>query len=253
MRALPPHPLPLLALLLGCQIPMDTGDSADTGDTADTAADSADTDPTDTGEHTGDTADTGAIDTADTGAVDTADTADTADTDSAGGTGGISGGDSSLDTADTAEPDTGTIRPSGPILIYAVRHAEKESDGEDPGLTEEGLARAEALAVLMHDEPLVAIYASELLRTQETVQPTADDHGLPVITDIDPEADLAEHILLNHGDDTVLHAGHSYTLPTLFESLGVTELPEDYDYGDLWIIEIDTDGAVTIEESHYGE
>ena len=236
----------LLAGLSGCVVPSDAADSGwtDTGAAhtglIDTGAhDSGETCVADTGVDTGEaSAETGVIDSApdsaETGGI--ADSADTADTG---------------DTGDTGEEPA--ILPSGPIVVYAVRHAEKDTEGDDPSLTEEGKARAEALAVLMHDEPLAAIYASELVRTQETVQPTADDHGLPVLCDIDPGGDLAEYILLNHGDETVLSAGHSYTLPDLIEALGVTELPDSYDYGDLWIIRIDVDGTATIEESRFGE
>ncbi len=157
--------------------------------------------------------------------------------------------DLGADSGDTAEA---RAKPTAPIVVYTTRHCEKD-DGDDPGLTEEGQARAEALAVLLTDAPLVATYASELRRTQETVQPTADDHGLDVQTDLDPEEELALHILLTHSGEALLHAGHSYTLATFMETLGVTELPDGFDYGDLWTITIDTDGVATWEESYYGE
>lgn len=173
-------------------------------------------------------------DTADTAGVDTADTTETADT--------------FLDTVPLPER-------TGPIIIYAVRHAEKESDSEDgdPGLTEEGQARAEALAVLMAPEPLAAIYATDLKRTQETVQPTADDHGLPVETTLDPEEELADWILHHHDNQTVLHAGHSYTLEDFFDALGATGYTEVDGYGQLWMLTIDVDWSVSVTESTYGE
>lgn len=157
--------------------------------------------------------------------------------------------------AETDSADTGPTL-TGPIVIYAVRHAEKDTDSEDPGdpgLTEEGLVRAEALVEVMAEVPLAAIYATEYRRTQETVAPTAAHHGLEVIIDYDPEEELAAHILATHADEVVLHAGHSNTLPDFMEALGVAELPDDYEYGDLWILHLDTDGSVTMEESHYGE
>lgn len=255
-----------LLLTVACQLPAgDTGLFAglDSGGGDSAGPHTGHTGRPDTGDtgH-GDTGDTGHTDTGrtDTGAIDSSSSdsslTDTSSSDSSHDTGGIAGGDSSsgVDTGSGLDTgDTGTILPSAPITLYAVRHAEKETDSDDPGLTEEGQARAEALAELMHEVPLDAIYATDLRRTQETVQPTADDHGLTVVTDIDAEEDLAAYILTNHGGDTLLHAGHSYTLPELFEALGVTEVPDDYDYGDLWIIQIDVDGSTTIEESHYGE
>lgn len=241
-----PARLLILLAAVGCVVPEDASDTgwADSGH-GETGLIDTSSDTHDTGA-TGDTADSCVVDTA----MDSADTGETGDTAETGDTGEIVETGETGDTFDTGEE---RILPSGPIRIYAVRHAEKESEGDDPGLTEEGLARADALAELLHDVHIDAVYASELIRTQQTVQPTADDHGLEVICDIDPEYDLAEYILLNHGDDTVLHAGHSYTLPNFMEQLGIEDLPDSYDYGDLWIIQVEVDGSVIVEESHFGE
>lgn len=151
------------------------------------------------------------------------------------------------------EPSTAIATLLEPITIYTVRHAEKESEGSDPGLTPEGLARAEALADLMNDVPLTDIYATTLTRTQETVAPTAERHNLPINIDFDPEDELAQHIRVANRGDTVLHAGHSYTLGGFMDALGVEELPDHFDYGDLWIITLMPNGEVRIVESHYGE
>jgi 2,3-bisphosphoglycerate-dependent phosphoglycerate mutase len=161
--------------------------------------------------------------------------------------------DSDSDTDADTDADTNPYIPHDPIRIYAVRHCEKDS-GDDPGLTKEGQARAEALAVLMHDISLDAIYATEYRRTQETVQPTADDHGMKVVTDIDPQDDLAEHIYATHPGQTVLHAGHSFTLEDFADALGVADGDlEVSGYGQLWIIDLVGDGTITVEESTFGE
>lgn len=198
---------------------MDTGDSG--GHTTETGG--QDQDSADTG-HTGDDSD-------DSGHTDTADSAAPAD------------------TADSSEP----VTPSGALVIYALRHAEKEDEGDDPGLTEEGAARALALVDVMHDVPLAAIYATDLARTQETVQPTAEDHGLETITDIDAETELADHLLATHAEQTVLHCGHSYTLPDLFDALGLDPEPDVDGYGQLWIVTIEADGTSSWVETRYGE
>lgn len=168
-----------------------------------------------------------------------------------------------LDSADSAAPgdsaapedsgEDGPVLPDAPLTVYATRHCEKETEGDDPGLTEEGHARAEALAVRMREVPLSAVYATEYRRTQETVQPTADEHGLEVQIDLDPEEALAEHLLATHGGEEVLHAGHSYTLLDFMDALGVAELPEDTEYGDLWTIVVDVDGTATIAAERYGD
>lgn len=171
---------------------------------------------------------------------------------------GSSSGDTAADTdhaADTAADsgDTAVVPRTAPIVVHAVRHAEKADEGDDPGLTEAGLARAEALAVVMADVPLAAIYATDLLRTQQTVAPTAADHGLDVVVDLDPEEELAAWLLAQHDGETVLHAGHSYTLSDFMMALGVADPPEIHGYGQLWTLTVDVDGAVEVEESFFGE
>lgn len=151
---------------------------------------------------------------------------------------------------DTVRDNSGAIL-TAPTVVYAVRHAEKDV-GEDPSLTEEGRERALALADRMDGVPLAAIYATDLRRTQETVAPTAERHNLPVRTDLDPGEELADTIRLLNRGQTVLHAGHSYTLGGFMDALGVQDLPDSYDYGDLWIITLNPNGEVAIEESHYG-
>ncbi len=138
------------------------------------------------------------------------------------------------------------------ITVYAVRHAEKEDEGDDPGLTAAGVARAEALATLLAPVPLDGVFATDLLRTQLTVQPTADDHGLPVITDVDAEDDLAPLLLAAPRDSVFLHAGHTYTLPDFFEALGADPVPEVDGYGQLWIIRAAAGAHATVEETTYG-
>jgi 2,3-bisphosphoglycerate-dependent phosphoglycerate mutase len=222
--------LPLSLLLGACR----SSPAASDVDGADSASDPTTADPADTAATT-DTADTqGSADTGDTGGSTGTDTGDTA-------------------TTDTFDQDL-DIELSAPITVYAVRHCEKEDteDDDDPGLTEEGQARAEALAVLMAGEPLKGIYATDKRRTQQTVQPTADDHGLEVVTDIEPEAALPAHILATHAGQTLLHAGHSYTLPDFMEAFEIEDFDVD-DYGQLWTLTIAVDGVVTISESTFGE
>jgi len=181
-----------------------------------------------------------AADTGDTGPLDeTADTGDSADT--------AAGLPCVLPPA--AEVDTAA---GPPTVVYAVRHAEKGT-GDDPGLTAEGLARADALVGLLHEVPLAAVYATDLVRTQQTVAPTAADHGLTVVIDYDPEEELAAHILLENAGTSVLHAGHSYTLDDFMEALGVADPPSTSDYGDVWILTVAAGGGVTLQTTCFGE
>ena len=158
--------------------------------------------------------------------------------------------DTSLDSQETGETaDTG---PFPTTVIYLVRHAEKDS-GSNPGLTEEGALRAQALAELMVDVPLSAVYATEYRRTQETVKPTADDHGLKVNTEIEPKAELPVYLVENHPDQTVLAGGHSFTIPSFLQNIGVPEGTDKLSgYGQLWIITVHGDD-VTVVMDEFGD
>jgi len=58
--------------------------------------------------------------------------------------------------------------------VILVRHAEKSSDGsKDPELTDAGNARAIALAKLLKEVKVDAIYSTGFKRTQNTVAPLA--------------------------------------------------------------------------------
>src|SRR5256885_56494 len=66
--------------------------------------------------------------------------------------------------------------------IFIVRHAEKADTTKDPDLSEAGRVRAEALAKVLRDANITAIYATEFKRTQQTAAPLAKALGLTVTT-----------------------------------------------------------------------
>lgn len=110
-----------------------------------------------------------------------------------------------LDTEKAAELTT----------VFLVRHAEKES-GSDPALTTEGQERAAALAKLLQDVQLDAIYSTSYRRTLETAAPVAELQGLPVKNYAAGELEtFAGELLRNHEGETVLVVGHSNTTPIL--------------------------------------
>jgi len=161
-----------------------------------------------------------------------------------------------LDAADTGpEGDDDTDVDTDHLVAWVVRHAEKESEGSDPHLTEEGEARAEALAELLADVPIAATYATDYNRTRETCGPTSVAQGIELVDDIEPFEDLALHIIAEHQHEQVLHCGHSWTIPTFMNALGVPDaisIPSG-DYGDLWIVTMMGDEVLSVELSHYGE
>jgi broad specificity phosphatase PhoE len=113
--------------------------------------------------------------------------------------------------------------PARGSTVILVRHAEKDpqGDAQDPGLSEAGNARAEALARLLAPAKPTHLYASEYQRTQRTLAPLAAKLGLKL--EPQPAAkstELAERLrALPEGSVSVV-AGHSNTIPALAEALG---------------------------------
>lgn len=105
-------------------------------------------------------------------------------------------------------------------VVYLVRHAEKADDGTpDPPLTEAGRERAAQLAHILADAGLTHIYSTGYKRTQETVQPLAEQAGLSVES-YDP-VDLGGFAArLQATPGRFLISGHSNTTPELVRYLG---------------------------------
>ena len=57
--------------------------------------------------------------------------------------------------------------------VIVVRHAEALT-GDDPGLSEAGTARANALAKSLKDAGITAIYVTQYARTRDTASRSAD-------------------------------------------------------------------------------
>lgn len=124
--------------------------------------------------------------------------------------------------------------------IYLVRHAEKLAD-TNPGLTEKGIARAEALAHLMKNADLKVVYSTPYKRTMMTAKPSAEQAKLEVQS-YDPRAlkDFADKLKADFiaNGQSVLVVGHSNTTPVLASMLTDTEhrmLNED-EYSHLFIV-----------------
>jgi len=132
---------------------------------------------------------------------------------------------------------------SGPIVsaqpvVVIVRHAEKATNGgNDPDLSSAGRARAEALARILKDSGITAIFTSEFKRTRETAAPTATSaHVSPtVVAAKDTDALLAKLHQLN---GNALVVGHGDTIPNIIKALGINStisIPDE-DYSELLIV-----------------
>jgi 2,3-bisphosphoglycerate-dependent phosphoglycerate mutase len=106
--------------------------------------------------------------------------------------------------------------------IFVVRHAEKADSSENPDLSEAGRARAEALAKMLKDKNITAIYATEFKRTQQTAAPLAKALGVTVTTL--PAKDKGALVAkLRASTGNALVVGHGNTIPDLIKALGISE------------------------------
>lgn len=140
-------------------------------------------------------------------------------------------------------------------VFVVVRHGEKADAGHDPALSEAGLARADRLAGLLANAPLVAVYSTDLRRTRQTVGPTASAHGLEVriYAPREPAADLVARLRAAHGTGTVLVAGHSNTVPDIVAALCACEvaaMPET-EFDRFSTVRIGADGRPRLEVGRY--
>src|SRR6266853_1126238 len=106
-------------------------------------------------------------------------------------------------------------------VVFVVRHAEKATGGgNDPELSPAGHERANALARILKDSQITAIFVTEFKRTQETAAPIAKEtHITPTIVPSRDVAGLAVKLRAVNGN--VLVVGHSNTIPDLINALGV--------------------------------
>jgi broad specificity phosphatase PhoE len=124
-----------------------------------------------------------------------------------------------------------------PVVII-VRHAEKAANGgNDPDLSSAGRARAEALARILKDSGITAIFSTEFKRTQETAAPIATStHVTPTMVAAKDTVALVTKLHQLNGNALVV--GHGDTIPNIVKALGINSpinIP-DADYSELLIV-----------------
>jgi 2,3-bisphosphoglycerate-dependent phosphoglycerate mutase len=144
--------------------------------------------------------------------------------------------------------------------VIFVRHAEQTANGNgDPSLSEQGRARAQALADFLSEVDVVggvdAVFASQYRRTQQTAAPIAEHLELAIsIADADDIGGTAAAILADHKGEIVLLVGHRHTIPLLIAELhGSKQLlikADDYDH--LYVVTIPWFGKVKTLMFRYG-
>ena len=97
-------------------------------------------------------------------------------------------------------------------VVVIVRHAEKAANGgNDPDLSSAGRARAEALARILKDSSITAIFTSEFKRTQETAAPAATlIHVTPTVVAAKDTAALVGKLHQLNGNGLVVGHGAQF-------------------------------------------
>lgn len=154
----------------------------------------------------------------------------------------------------------GEIRSDGdmrePTVAYIVRHAEREDKTEDSPLSTMGSERAQVLKWMLRDVPLDIIYHTNKLRTKSTVEPLARARGIKPL-EWGNAAELAPIIKHRWRGKTLLVCGHSNTIPSLLEELGVgidEDLLEGFDNLFILSLTIDSSDGTTsasLQRLHY--
>lgn len=135
--------------------------------------------------------------------------------------------------------------------VILIRHAEKVMDGSpDPDLTEAGKNRAALLGDLLSKAKIDAIYSTHYRRTENTVAPLAQRHGLTVQNYSGGKMEEVDAMLTKHEGGTIVICGHSNTSPAIINYLtghkDEFKTFDDNDYGNVVIVSrFDGKGKVT--------
>jgi phosphohistidine phosphatase SixA len=165
---------------------------------------------------------------------------------------------SSFVFAQTSEPVT---------TVFLVRHAERaEEPRQDPPLTEQGVARSQALARLLSAAGIKAIVTSQFARTKLTAEPLANKLSITptaLSLKINPtnprqiaEESTKETVdkILSHAGGSVLVVGHSNSIPDVIKMLGGDVAPaiDEKKFDDLFVVTVYGKGKAKVAHLKYG-
>ena len=139
--------------------------------------------------------------------------------------------------------------------VFVVRHAEKAVvQGDDPPLSEAGLERALLLNQMLAQAGVTNLYASQFKRTQQTLQPLAEEWNLkPVIVDARKVPDLVKRLMEESRGGTAVIASHSNLVPAILKQLGVPNqlVITEQQYDDLFVVNLQ-EGKAHLIHLKYG-
>lgn len=151
--------------------------------------------------------------------------------------------------------------------VFLIRHAERADEPrQDPPLTEKGVARSEALARLLSNAGVKAIYTSQFARTKLTAEPLAKQLGVtatPISLKSNPSNPRAiadestkETVdkIMSHAGGSVLVVGHSNSIPDVIKMLGGDVVPtiDEKKFDDLFIVTVYANGKAKVTHLKYG-
>ncbi len=144
---------------------------------------------------------------------------------------------------------------SAQVTVVFLRHAERTSKYSNAELTKAGRNRAQRLVAVLDGYRPAALFASDMVRTQRTLEPLARQLGLPLqIYERGRERVLGRVLLERFQGQTVVVCGHSDTLMNLVAALGYGEsFPEIGDFDRYWVLRVPAVGSeVSLEERRQG-
>ena len=138
------------------------------------------------------------------------------------------------------------------ITVIIFRHADKEAategDDSEPDISIEGQKRAVRLVGVLKKYKLSRLFSTDYPRTIQTVTPLSRIRNLP-IEFYEPGSlnELVAKILASENQRNIAVVGHNVTtfqLVNLLLKASKYTMPDDSDYGKIWILRI-KNGKVT--------
>lgn len=151
--------------------------------------------------------------------------------------------------------------------VFLIRHAERADEPrQDPPLTEKGVARSQALARLLGNADVKAIYTSQFARTKLTAEPLAKQLGVTATSislksnPSNPRAIADESTketvdkIMSHAGGSVLVVGHSNSIPDVIKMLGGDVVPtiDEKKFDDLFVVTVYANGKAKVTHLKYG-
>ena len=135
--------------------------------------------------------------------------------------------------------------------IFAVRHAEKQSNDKDTPLSDLGKTRADCLAKTLQDAHITAVFTTQYTRTKQTAEPTAREANVKLTSlDASSNDEVVKQAMVAAQSGNVLIVGHSNTVPDIVAALGAPKPAIADDAYDLLFI-VDESAPLRLTTLHY--